>query len=122
MLPTATTTMQLVKKTTISQIQILLTTETTPEESEIANVPHFEEQVMAAAGMEQAPESRIRVIASNSHEAKERRKKHVALSEIRRYQKSTELLIRKLPFQRLVRDICQGHFLSALTSNSNLLL
>ena len=48
----------------------------TPEESEIANVPHFEEQVMAAAGMEQAPESRIRVIASNSHEAKERRKKH----------------------------------------------
>uniref|UniRef100_A0A4W6EZS1 Core Histone H2A/H2B/H3 domain-containing protein n=1 Tax=Lates calcarifer TaxID=8187 RepID=A0A4W6EZS1_LATCA len=28
----------------------------------------------------------------------------VALREIRRYQKSTELLIRKLPFQRLVRD------------------
>ena len=26
-------------------------------------------------------------------------------SEIRRYQKSTELLIRKLPFQRLVREI-----------------
>src|SRR5271154_4790536 len=31
----------------------------------------------------------------------------VALREIRRYQKSTELLIRKLPFQRLVRDIAQ---------------
>ena len=29
----------------------------------------------------------------------------VALREIRRYQKSTELLIRKLPFQRLVREI-----------------
>ena len=29
----------------------------------------------------------------------------VALKEIRRYQKSTELLIRKLPFQRLVREI-----------------
>ncbi|CAH1384904.1 unnamed protein product, partial [Tenebrio molitor] len=28
----------------------------------------------------------------------------VALREIRRYQKSTELLIRKLPFQRLVGD------------------
>ena len=27
--------------------------------------------------------------------------------EIRRYQKSTELLIRKLPFQRLVREIMQ---------------
>merc|ERR1712010_237691 len=29
----------------------------------------------------------------------------VALREIRRYQKSTELLIRKLPFQRLVREL-----------------
>ena len=31
----------------------------------------------------------------------------VALREIRRYQKSTELLIRKLPFQRIVREIAQ---------------
>lgn len=31
----------------------------------------------------------------------------VALREIRRFQKSTELLIRKLPFQRLVREIAQ---------------
>ncbi|XP_065082550.1 uncharacterized protein LOC135704936 [Ochlerotatus camptorhynchus] len=31
----------------------------------------------------------------------------VALREIRRYQKSTELPIRKLPFQRLVREIAQ---------------
>lgn len=31
----------------------------------------------------------------------------VALREIRRYQKSTELLIRKLPFQRVVRGITQ---------------
>ncbi|XP_075395351.1 histone H3.3 type 2-like [Tenrec ecaudatus] len=31
----------------------------------------------------------------------------VALREIRRYQKSTELLIRKLPFQRLVKEIAQ---------------
>ncbi len=29
----------------------------------------------------------------------------VALGEIRKYQKTTELLIRKLPFQRLVREI-----------------
>ena len=33
----------------------------------------------------------------------------VALKEIRRYQKSTELLIRKLPFQRLVREISGDH-------------
>ena len=31
----------------------------------------------------------------------------VALREIRRYQKTTELLIRKLPFSRLVREIAQ---------------
>ncbi|KRZ08179.1 histone H3.3 [Trichinella zimbabwensis] len=33
----------------------------------------------------------------------------VALREIRRYQKSTELLIRKLPFQRLTREIAQDY-------------
>ncbi|KAH7415555.1 hypothetical protein KP509_14G051600 [Ceratopteris richardii] len=31
----------------------------------------------------------------------------VALREIRKYQRSTELLIRRLPFQRLVREIAQ---------------
>jgi histone H3 len=36
----------------------------------------------------------------------------VALREIRKYQKSTNTLIRKLPFQRLVREIAQN-----LTSN-----
>jgi len=33
----------------------------------------------------------------------------VALREIRRYQKSTDLLIRKLPFSRLVREISQDY-------------
>jgi hypothetical protein len=31
----------------------------------------------------------------------------VALREIRRFQKSTEFLMKKLPFQRLVREIAQ---------------
>ena len=31
------------------------------------------------------------------------------LREIRKYQKSTELLIRKQPFQRLVREIAQNY-------------
>ena len=31
----------------------------------------------------------------------------VAIRQIRKYQKSTELLIKKLPFQRVVRDIAQ---------------
>lgn len=33
----------------------------------------------------------------------------VALREIRKYQKTTDLLIRRLPFQRLVREIAQDH-------------
>lgn len=31
-----------------------------------------------------------------------------AIREIKKYQKSTDLLIRKLPFQRLVREVMQG--------------
>ena len=33
----------------------------------------------------------------------------VALREIRRYQRTTELLIRKLPFARLVREVTQQY-------------
>lgn len=33
----------------------------------------------------------------------------VVLREIRKYQKSTDLLIKKLPFQRLVKEIAQEH-------------
>jgi histone H3 len=32
-----------------------------------------------------------------------------ALLEIRQYQKNTDLLLRKRPFQRLVREIAEGH-------------
>ncbi len=45
----------------------------------------------------------------------------VSLREIRRYQKSTELLIRKLPFQRLVREIAQN-FKQDLRFQSNAIL
>ena len=45
----------------------------------------------------------------------------VALREIRRYQKSTELLIRKLPFQRLVREIAQN-FKTGLRFQTNAIL
>ncbi|KAG1864831.1 histone-fold-containing protein [Suillus subluteus] len=43
----------------------------------------------------------------------------VALREIRRYQKSTELLIRKLPFQRLVREIAQDFQVTDLRFQSS---
>ena len=45
----------------------------------------------------------------------------VAMREIRRYQRSTELLIKKLPFQRLVRGIALD-FKSDLKFQSNALL
>merc|ERR1719246_285810 len=45
----------------------------------------------------------------------------VALREIRKFQKSTELLIRKLPFQRLVRDIA-GNFKNDLRFQSSAVL
>lgn len=43
--------------------------------------------------------------APNATPSRRRRPGTVALREIRKYQKSTDLLIRKLPFARLVRDI-----------------
>lgn len=58
-----------------------------------------------------APKKRIDV--SKRKRVKMARKPHrfrpgtVALREIRKYQKSTELLLRKLPFRRLVREIVQ---------------
>eukprot|EP00995_Heteronema_vittatum_P007191 NODE_2332_length_800_cov_673.073236_g1624_i0.p1 GENE.NODE_2332_length_800_cov_673.073236_g1624_i0~~NODE_2332_length_800_cov_673.073236_g1624_i0.p1 ORF type:complete len:137 (+),score=44.65 NODE_2332_length_800_cov_673.073236_g1624_i0:71-481(+) len=45
----------------------------------------------------------------------------VALREIRKFQKSTDLLIRKLPFQRLVRELAQD-FKSDYRWQSNALL
>lgn len=42
---------------------------------------------------------------------------NVALREIRKYQRSTDLLIRKLPFQRLVREIAQGFAVGCITHN-----
>ncbi|KAF8455242.1 histone-fold-containing protein [Kalaharituber pfeilii] len=67
-----------------------------------------------------APRKQVKIVNSKvarkhapSHQSGGVKKPHrykpgtVALREIRRYQKSTELLIRKLPFQRLVREIAQ---------------
>ena len=45
----------------------------------------------------------------------------VALREIRKFQKSTDLLIRKLPFQRVVREIAQ-QFKSDLRFQSQAIL
>ena len=61
-----------------------------------------------------APRDELATVTARAHAvARPVKKAHrhrpgtVALQEIRRYQKSTDLLIRKLPFQRLVRSIAE---------------
>ena len=44
----------------------------------------------------------------------------VALREIKKFQKSTDLLLRKLPFQRVVKEIAQ-HFISDIRFQSQAL-
>lgn len=74
-----------------------------------------------------APRKQLATKASKAARKTLPRKPHryrpgtVALREIRKYQKSGELLIRKLPFQRLVRDLAQD-FRSGLRWQSNAVL
>ena len=66
-------------------------------------------------GVIKAPKTKGKrlTVAQQGKRGQQQKKPHkyrpgtVALREIWRYQKSTELLIRKLPFQRLVRDLVQ---------------
>lgn len=66
-------------------------TKTTPKRTD-ADAPHK----LAAAAK-----------ANNKRRPFRYRPGTVALREIRKYQKSTDFLIRRLPFQRLVREIAQ---------------
>eukprot|EP01034_Spumella_vulgaris_P037506 gene37506-46272_t len=45
----------------------------------------------------------------------------VALREIRKYQKTTDLLIRKIPFQRLVREVAQDYKVDLRFQSSSIL-
>lgn len=48
--------------------------------------------------------------AANATQSEQKKRRYkpgtLALKEIRRYQKSTDLLVAKLPFSRLVREVC----------------
>ena len=77
-----------------------------------ANVVHAKHP--ALAGKKRLGKAATKRVQSSSvGKAMPARKPHrfrpgtVALREIRKYQKSTELLIRKLPFARLVREIAK---------------
>ena len=60
------------------------------------------------AGSGKAPQTQMRA-GQKKRKAPRYRPRTVALREIRRYQKTSELLIRRMPFQRLVREIAQVH-------------
>ena len=60
------------------------------------------------AGTGKAPRTQMHA-GQRKRKARRYRPGTVALREIRRYQKSSELLIRRMPFQRLVREIAQVH-------------
>ena len=55
-----------------------------------------------------APQTQMRA-DQKKRKAQRYRPGTVALREIRRYQRTSELLIRRMPFQRLVREIAQVH-------------
>ena len=60
------------------------------------------------AGTGKAPQTQMHA-GKKKRKAQRYRPGTVAFREIRRYQKSSELLIRRVPFQRLVREIAQVH-------------
>lgn len=72
-----------------------------------------------AAAKKTAPSSTT--VAGGVKKAHRFRPGTVALREIRKYQKSTDLLIRKLPFQRLIREIASD-FKSDLRFQSSAVL
>ena len=62
------------------------------------------------SGSGKAPRTQVNV-GTKKRKRQKYRPGTVALREIRRFQKSTELLIRRMPFQRLVREIAQTYSL-----------
>ena len=62
------------------------------------------------SGSGKVPQSQVNV-GTKKRKHRRYRPGTVALREIRRFQKSTELLIRRMPFQRLVREIAQTYSL-----------
>lgn len=72
-------------------------------------------QAASAAGHNQAPRKSLAVhaVRKSAPAPPAQKKAHrfrpgtVALREIRKYQKNTDLLLRRAPFQRLVREVAQ---------------
>ena len=62
-----------------------------------------------AGGKTPRPQVGLKIAAATAYRAPRRRRRYrpqsIALKEIRKYRNSTDLVLRKLPFQRLVRQI-----------------
>jgi len=63
------------------------------------------QRLKAKVALKRAPQQ----VTGGVMKASKLRSGAIALREIKRYQKTTELLIKKLPFQRLVREIAQNY-------------
>ncbi|BGP41266.1 histone H3.1 [Rhodotorula kratochvilovae] len=70
--------------------------------------PQHKSAVKGPAAAKSRKSLKAPVKSSGSLKKRRWRPGTVALREIRRYQKSTDLLLRKLPFQRLVREIAEA--------------
>ena len=78
-----------------------------------ADVPHLDDFKWLSThpevtGLGKAPRSHV-TAGTKKRKPRRYRPGTIALREIRRFQKSTELLIRRMPFQRLVREIAQTY-------------
>ena len=80
-------------------INTMARTKQTARKTSIGKVPMKGRQLAQAAARKDAPAT------GGIRKTHRYRPGTVALREIRKYQKSTDLLIRKLPFQRLVREL-----------------
>jgi len=70
--------------------------------------PTVAQKLPGGKSVAKTPASKVKAISENTPRKKRFRPGTVALREIRKYQKSTHLLIRKLPFARLVREIARN--------------
>ena len=76
--------------------------------TKVKSIPQkFSDRVASVVAHKRAYAIKALGAASGVKKARRWRPGQVALRQIRRYQKSTELLIQKAPFQRLVREIAQ---------------
>lgn len=81
-----------------------------------SSVHRLQGQTSSSAARSMSPAIPVRRLVAPTHGGVKRARRYrpgqLALREIRKFQKSTELLIRKLPFQILVKEITYAMYLN----------